>query len=43
MTGWSANVTRAGEMKNAYRIFVENLLRNIHLRDLKEDGRITLG
>jgi len=39
---WAGNVARMGQMRNAYKIFVEILKSTDHAEDLGVDGRIIL-
>jgi hypothetical protein len=39
---WAGNVARIGEIRNAYKIWSENLKGRDHSEDLGVDGRIIL-
>jgi hypothetical protein len=39
---WEGHVVHMGEMKNEYKILVENLNARDHLEDIGVDGRIIL-
>jgi hypothetical protein len=39
---WVGHVAHMGEMRNAYKIWLENLKGRDHLEDLGVDGRIIL-
>jgi hypothetical protein len=41
-TRWAGHVARMREMRNAYKILVENLKERDHTKDLGVDGRIVL-